>query len=125
MRTFTMRVISLAAASCIGSSVYAAPAGDYKMVYINNGSIQCESKGLAPATTAQTLIDHDIEVMQSQCGRLSGMAVAAQCGLGDININIHTINTDKLAGAEALGFQPVATLKNDSGAGYTINDCRE
>ena len=125
MRKVNSIVIALAAAVCIGSSGHAAAAGDHAIVYINNGSIQCESDGLAPAATAQTLMDNGIEVTLSQCGRLTGLAVAAQCGLGNININVHTINPGNLADAEALGFKSVATLKQDADKGYAIIECPE
>ena len=125
MRILNVMVISLSAAVCAGNSVNATAAGNHETVYINNGSIQCESDGLSPAATAQTLMDNGIEVTLSQCGRLTGLAVAAQCGLGNININVHTINPGNLADAEALGFKSVAILKQDDDKGYAIIECRE
>jgi len=73
--------------------------------------------------TAQILIAKGINVVASQCGYLSGVAVAAQCGLGDINIHLHTINARNLPEAQALGFKSVSTLKREDDTGYVIIDC--
>jgi len=124
MRILNVMIVSLSAFGYITSSAQAAD-GDHVLVYINNGSIQCESKGLAPAVTAQTLVEHDINVTLSQCGTLSGLAVPAQCGTGNININVHTIDPADLADAEKLGFKPVAALKNGGDKGYEITECQE
>ncbi len=125
MRILNVMIVSLSAFSWIGNSAHAEDASDHVLVYINNGSIQCESGGSAPTVTAQTLIEHDIEVTLSQCGTLTGLAVTAQCGAGNININVHTIDHADLADARKLGFKPVATLAKDSDKGYTIIKCPE
>lgn len=96
---------------------------NYEIVYINNGAVQCESKGLSKEQTARILIDNDIDVIDSQCGYLSNLMVAALCGLGDTNINLHTINAQDLVGAQALGFKSVSTLKRDDDKGYAIGNC--
>ncbi len=125
MRILNVMIVSLAAFSWIGNSARAEDASDHELVYINNGSIQCESGGLSPAETAQKLVNRDIMVTQSQCGTLSGLAVPAQCGAGNININIHSIDSAALVDAEALGFKSVTTLAKGSDKGYTIIKCPE
>ena len=95
-----------------------------EIVYINNGAIQCESKGLSETETAQTLINEGIDVLKSQCAHMTGIAVATQCGLGGTNINLHTINTQNLSDAKAVGFLSISDLKNGDDPGYKIIDCR-
>ncbi len=94
-----------------------------EIVYINDGAIQCESGGLSEAETAQQLIDNGIDVSSSMCGYLSGVAVAAQCGLGDVNINLHVINIQNIPDALELGFKPVSSLKRDDDSGYVVIQC--
>ena len=96
-----------------------------EIVYINDGAIQCESDGMSVIETAQVLIDNGIDVIKSQCGYLSGVVVAAQCGLGDININLHTIPIQNLPDAQSLGFESVLTLRRDDDIGYVVIECPE
>jgi len=96
---------------------------ELEIVYINDGAIQCESQGMSELETAQTLIDNGIDVLRSQCGFQSDIAVVAVCGAGDVNINLHTINSQNLSDAQALGFESVSTLKNDVDRGYVLIDC--
>ena len=98
---------------------------NHEIVYINDGAIQCESEGMSQQETAQILINGGIDVIKSQCGYLSGIDVAAQCGLGDNNINLHTINIQNLIDAQALGFDTVLTLNRDDDIGYVIIECSE
>ncbi len=93
------------------------------LVYIDDGAIQCESNGLSVEQTAQILIDGGIAVTSSYCGYLSGIAVAAQCGLGDININLHKINIQNISDAKKLGFESVVSLRNGDDIGYVIIEC--
>ena len=96
---------------------------DTKIVYIDDGAIQCEYEGMSEIETAQILIDNGMDVLKSQCGYLSGIAVAAQCGLGDTSINLHTIPIQNLPDAQSLGYDSVSTLKRDNDIGYVITEC--
>ncbi|MGF1756615.1 hypothetical protein L4D76_01445 [Photobacterium sagamiensis] len=98
--------------------------GNLVSVYIDDGAIQCESTGLSEKQTAQNLIEYGVDVFESSCGYISGIAIAAQCGLGDSNINIHLINADKVVEAQNLGYEPVSILKNDEGLGYETIECQ-
>jgi len=97
----------------------------YELIYIDNSAVQCESPGLTEKETAQILIDNDIDVINSKCGYLSDIAVAALCGLGDTKINLHKITSQNLQDAKALGYEPVSTLKNGDNVGYEVIDCPE
>jgi hypothetical protein len=96
---------------------------NYEIIYIDDGAVQCESKGLSKEQTAQKLIDNGIDVIDSQCGYLSNFVVPTLCGLGDTNINLHTINAQNLSDAQALGFESVSTLKRGDDIGYGIAAC--
>ncbi len=104
-------------------SVRGAANENYEIIYIDDGAVQCESEGLSKEQTAQKLIDNGIDVIDSQCGYLSNLMVATLCGLGDANINLHTINAQDLSDAQALGFESISTLKHDDDIGYVITDC--
>lgn len=94
-----------------------------EIVYIDNGAIQCGTSGLTALQTAQTLIDIGIDVSNSQCAYLTDIAVAALCGLGDTNINVHTIPKQSLTDARTLGYESVSTLIRGSESGYALINC--
>ena len=96
---------------------------NYEIIYIDDGAVQCESKGLSKEQTAQKLIDNGIGVIDSQCGYLSNFVVPTLCGLRDTNINLHIINAQNLSDAQALGFESVSTLKRGDDIGYGIAAC--
>lgn len=93
------------------------------LVYINDSSVQCEFEGFSEQETAQILIDSGVNVIESTCGYISGISVAAQCGLGGININVHLISDDKVIDAQNIGYELIATLENDDGLGYETIEC--
>lgn len=94
------------------------------LVYINDSSVQCEFEGVSEQETAQILIDYGVDVIESTCGYISGVAVATQCGLGDININVHLISDDKVIDAQNIGYELIATLENEEGLGYETIECQ-
>lgn len=96
---------------------------NFGIVYINDGAIQCEFEGLSETETAQILVDAGIDVIESQCGFLTGVSVVDQCGAGDITINLHTIPIQNLPDAQTMGFESIETLNNDADTGYAITDC--
>lgn len=92
-------------------------------VYIDDGSIQCESSGLSVEETAQPLINYGVDVFESSCAYITGIAIAAQCGLGDSNINIHLIDKENVIDAQNIGYEPVSTLEDDGYFGYETVEC--
>jgi hypothetical protein len=95
------------------------------LVYISNGSKQCESKGMSPEVSAQILIDKNIDVVSSHCGFITGMAVIALCGAGTLEINLHVINLADISVAEKEGFDPVSKLGEQEGVGYQVLECEK
>lgn len=95
------------------------------MVYINTGAIQCELEGQTGVQTARLLTDNNIDVSKTQCGQLTDVGVASVCGGATVDINVHAIPTNKIAYAQALGFEDVATLKTETGSGYSVSDCKK
>ena len=92
-------------------------------VYIHNGAVQCESSGLSKEETAQRLIDNGIDVLKSECGRLTGVAFAAVCGGATGGINLHTIVSQNLLDAQRLGYKSIADLAQDSEPGFIVTEC--
>ena len=124
MRCVQVILVSLILIGCNHESDGGNLSESQEIVYINDGTVQCESEGLSEIETAQQLIDNGIDVISSMCGFLSGIAVAAQCGLGDVNINLHIVNIQNVADAQELGFEPVSSLKRANDKGYVIIECQ-
>lgn len=96
---------------------------NYEVVYINDGAIQCESEGLSEKESAQIMIEKGIDVIDSNCAYRTGVEYEAKCGLGDGNINVHTIHSQSLPDAQALGFESVSTLRIGNNIGYEDIEC--
>ena len=94
-----------------------------ELVYIDDAAVQCEKEGMATTESAQLLTNKGIDVISSYCGFLTEVAIAAQCGLGDANINLHEVNSNNVPNAQEFGFKPVSSLKLESDIGYQIIDC--
>ncbi|MCP4326130.1 MAG: hypothetical protein GY787_30695 [Alteromonadales bacterium] len=122
MRVLFLVSLSLSLIAC-GSSETETQA-NRSLVYINDTAVQCEFEGLSQLETAKNLIDYGVEVFESSCGYISGISVAAQCGLGDMNINIHLIAEDKVIEAQNIGFELVSTLENNDNLGYETFECQ-
>mgnify|MGYP001610126743 CR=1 FL=1 len=119
---FIMLLITIAGCGSSNGDTSSPPVNpieQLELVYISNGSIQCEFDGYTPSETAQTLIDNGIDVLESHCGFIAGISVSAQCGLGNVDINLHSINPQNLSDAEELGFKSVSELSE----GYEIIEC--
>jgi hypothetical protein len=122
MKKFAFPILFL----CLHGCVQDDDTGDDRVtIFINNGAIQCESDGLSEQETAQQLVDNGIDVVNSTCGMLTGVAVPTVCGEGDIYINLHVIYSQNLPDAQALGFEIVSALKTEDGVGYMILGCEE
>lgn len=111
--------------------VIAACGGDnsdgssHSRVYIEKGAVQCESAGRSLDETAQLLIGKGIDVIESDCGTQTHKAVLTVCGAEDVSINLHTIPSQSLVDAKALGFDSVDALTFDGAPGYVVTDCVE
>lgn len=81
----------------------------FTKVYKADGSIQCESDGIALDMMAMELINAGIDVVCSQKSS-DGLVRIALCGASTGSINVYTIHTSSLVDARALGFSPVSDL---------------
>jgi hypothetical protein len=68
------------------------------------------------------LTDLSIEVSESRCGVITGLAVPALCGASTNNIYVHTINSADLTEVTNLGFIDLSTLPSEEYS-YTIVEC--
>lgn len=123
MRSLQILIMSLLIAACASETKETLIDDSLDIVYINNGSIQCESEGIPARETAQQLINRGIDVISSKCAFLTGIGAPAQCGLPGTMINIHVINAQNVPDAKELGFERVTTLRLDNTKGYEVIDC--
>lgn len=99
---------------------------DTVLVYTGTGAIQCEDSGLTLAESTQKLTSHGVDVLSSDCGYRTGIAVITVCGAGTVNIHIHKINAANVEDAAAVGFSPVTELEDPvAGTGYSVGACNE
>jgi hypothetical protein len=128
--------------ACVGLSLIGCGGGDGSMdgnpigppgqvrigntwVYEGRQSLQCGSRGLTTQQSAQKLINGGIDVVQSACGVMTGVAFPAVCGAGTGEILLHEIRTVNLVDAEQRGFKAAATLQNPArGTDYARVDCQ-
>jgi len=94
------------------------------LVYESRQAIQCDTRGLTTQQSAQKLVNGGIDVLESNCGVMTGVVFAAVCGNGNGDILIHKIRRVNLADAEQRGFSSVDTLRDPvAGTGYAKVDC--
>jgi len=94
------------------------------LVFESRQAIQCDTRGLTTQQSAQKLVNGGIDVLESNCGVMTGFFFAAVCGIGNGEILIHKIRRVNLADAEQLGFSSVDTLRDPvAGTDYAKVDC--
>ncbi len=121
-KKYSLYVCVILFVACTSDEDAATP-GDV-LVYADRGSRQCESGGISPEESAQTLIDAGIDVLQSNCGIRTGVFFPAVCGGGTGEIVVHKIRGVNLIAAEQLGFQPISVLVDPAeGTSYRLVDC--
>jgi len=99
---------------------------DTVSIYMDRGARQCESDGMSPDDSAQTLIVAGIDVLQSSCGIRTGVAYAAVCGGETGQIILHEIRAVNLPTARQLGYELASTLIDPaSGTGYQSVGCTD
>lgn len=104
----------------------ACNAAEPVMVYESRNALQCETTGISPSDSSAKLAAQDIEVTETFCGRRTGVAYTAACGMGTGTILIHKIAEVDLVEARNIGFQSVSELVDlDAGTGYEFVDCEE
>lgn len=100
--------------------------GEPIMVYESRNAQQCETTGITPADSAAKLAAENIEVTETYCGRRTGVAYPAACGMGTGTILLHQIAEADLVTARNIGFQEVSELIDlDAATGYEFVDCED
>lgn len=92
-------------------------------VYTSAEAIQCQFGGNTLATSAQPLIENGIDVVESACAYMTGVAIISTCGAPTIDINLHKIDASNLNQAEELGYFSVNKLENNKDSGYRVSSC--
>src|SRR5215470_4377599 len=82
------------------------------LVYESRQAITCGTRGLTTQQSAQKLINGGIDVIQSNCGTVTGIALPAVCGIDSAEIIIHEIRRANLHDAGQRGFHPVSELQD-------------
>jgi len=95
------------------------------VVYEGRGRLQCDfAGGITPQQSAMKLTGAGVDVLQSGCGVMTGVAFAAVCGGSSGEILLHEIRTENLDTAERAGFIPAGELVSRSaGTGYAWVNC--
>jgi hypothetical protein len=83
--------------------------GPETKVFKADGSVQCGDTGTNVDVMAEELLSAGVDVYCSQTG-VDGYPRVAKCGAATGNINIYTIDSTRLADAEALGFASIDIL---------------
>jgi hypothetical protein len=124
-----MRLIS---AICLAACVVFAgcnddtPSDDTAQVFRYTGKTQCANDGLTLAQTNAMLIQGGLDVLESSCGMVTGVAFPAVCGGGTPNINLHRIRKVNIPDAERLGFidvRDIGVKPGVPGTGFQLADC--
>lgn len=117
MKKLTLLTLLLAAAGCTNQST---------LVYKNDGTRQCEPGGTTLAQSRGELTGAGVEVFDSHCGAMTGMAVMAVCGGPTLGVHLHEINASDMAQAERLGFAGTQELIDEQrDTGFEITPCAE
>jgi len=115
MRIALYLVFILALGACTSETV---------RVYEDTGERQCEESGIKLPESRAKLEDAGVEVLNSQCGIRTGIAVPAVCGGPTVNIHTHQINTNDIEKAKALGFEDISRLVDEERqTGYELGRC--
>ena len=125
---YTIYIGALVLAACGGDSsapvARNVPGPGNIFVYADREAVQCESDGISPEASAQTLIDAGIDVLQSTCGARTGVVFPTVCGGGTPDILIHEIRSANQPDAEQLGFHEISALVDEAaGTSYELVAC--
>mgnify|MGYP000435621488 CR=1 FL=1 len=95
------------------------------LVYESKGEKQCMNNGITMLESKEKLSNKNIEVVDSKCGRRTGVSVMAMCGGPTTSIIIHEIGDADLSKAKELGFENIINLVyKDLGSGYEMHECK-
>ena len=118
-------LLVLAGCSSDGTGGQLAAPGN-RLVFESRQSLQCESDGISPETSAQKLVNAGIDVLRSTCGNRTGVVFPTVCGGPTGEILVHEIRGVNVEDAQRLGFAQVSTLVDTTaGTNYELIDCAD
>lgn len=88
------------------------PASSSLQVFRPRGSVQCGDRGSAPEVMRAELERAGVPVRRASCGS-DGRMYPAVCGGATGEINVFEIDAADAARARALGFLPLAELRDE------------
>ena len=94
-----------------GSAASGASGGAVVQVAKSRGAVQCGERGVAPEAMRKMLEGAGMRVQAARCGS-DGRMHAAVCGGATGELNVFDIHQDDLARAQALGFAPLASMRD-------------
>ncbi len=94
------------------------------LIYESKGEKQCQGGGVTLSESRQKLTNAGVEVIESNCGYRTGVAVIAVCGAPTLKILLHQIKASDLEKAKDIGMERVGMLvSNDDGNGFEFRRC--
>jgi hypothetical protein len=94
------------------------------IVYIHDGSTQCNDDGITFTDSAKTLTDTGIDVLATFCGSTTGIDIITVCGAQTTSIIAHEIRKVNLTDAKGIGYKDIESLVDaELKLGYEIMDC--
>ena len=122
MRTRLLISVACLLAACSGDP--GSGGADTARVYTGTGARQCETDGLSLERSAQALVEAGIDVLDSSCGVMTGVAFPAVCGAPTGEILVHEIRSVNVPDAGELDYENVESLVDpEEGTGYRLVDC--
>ena len=95
------------------------------VVVKSSETIQCEGGGFTLQEIGTPLSEAGINVLQSRCGYLKGVANADVCGAPTLDVYLFTIPRSSLDTAEAMGYM-LGSDEDDPGddeIAYGVSEC--
>lgn len=96
------------------------------LVYISNGHTQCNNDGVSYQDSLQTLVSSGIDVIETQCGVITGLSVITVCGAPTLGIIIHRVKQKAFTAANEMGYNSLSKIAaKDRGVSYQLIPCVE
>ncbi len=126
MKIVTTILLAFCLISCGSENDFNELPAENIIVYISEGSTQCNDDGINFSDSAQTLINTGIDVLATHCRFTTGLDSLAVCGAQTTSIIAHEIRNVNLKDANDLGYEDIKSLVDeDLMLGYEIRACSE
>ncbi len=126
MKTVTTILLVFCLISCGSEDDSNGLPAENIIVYISEGSTQCNDDGINSSDSAQTLINTGIDVLATLCGFTTGLDRLTVCGAQTNSIIAHEIRKVNLIDANNLGYEDIESLVDeDNMLGYETRACSE